>query len=115
MADLASIGAATAAGYREQVVDHGPSFRDPANRWEVTLEKWLTGAPGQSGFMLRALGSGADQASAEAQALSALNSQRRARYAGTSSVPVDAGSFTSPDSSGHQAPPGGTALTVDLS
>jgi hypothetical protein len=113
MADLASIGAATAAGYREQVVDHGPSFRDPSNRFEVELTRQLVGAPGQSGFTMRALGSADTQVNAEAVALQALNSQRRARYAGSSSVPQDADSFTNQGSGVVRS--SGTALIVDIS
>src|SRR5690349_2838817 len=94
MSDLASIGAATSAGYREQTVDHGSGFPDSSHRWEVTLEKWLVGAPGQSGFMLRAVGSADTQANAEAVALSALNAQRRQRYGGGSSIPASSSDFT---------------------
>lgn len=79
MADHASIAAATAAGYKEIVLDRGASA-NVATRYEVTLEKPIVGEPGSSGGMLRAFGQGSTQAAAEAQALAALNEQRAHRY-----------------------------------
>src|SRR5690349_12387704 len=78
-ADLANIGAATAAGYREVV-----STR-PDGSFVVMLERYLGGDAGQSGAPWRAYGQGSSQAAAETQALASLNSQRRHRYAGTGS------------------------------
>jgi hypothetical protein len=83
MADLASIAAATTAGYKEIVLDRGASYG--ADRFFVTLEKHLTGDVGQSGAPFRAYGQGATQAAAETQALAGLNAQRFHRYGGYTS------------------------------
>ena len=48
MADLADIAAATTAGCREIVLDRG-SGANPAVRYEVTLEKQLTGGRQSAG------------------------------------------------------------------
>jgi hypothetical protein len=77
MADHASIAAATAAGYKEIVLDRGVSYG--ATRFEVTLEP-IVGEPGALGTMFRAFGQGSTQAAAEAVALAALNEQRAHRY-----------------------------------
>lgn len=78
--DLADLGAATSAGYKEVVLDRG-SGANPATRYEVTLEKQLVGGK-QSGATWRAFGQGASQAAAETQALANLNGKRALRYAG---------------------------------
>lgn len=73
MADLASISAATTAGYKEIVtVKNGV--------YNVMLEKTLAGAAGQDVAQVRAHGEGASQAAAEAVALAALNNQRDERF-----------------------------------
>jgi hypothetical protein len=74
--------AAIAAGYKRLQIDRGAgSGSDP--RYISTYEKWMVGEPGASGFMLRATGnSNVDQATADTQALAALNAQRNHRYAG---------------------------------
>jgi hypothetical protein len=78
--DLASIAAAITAGYKEIVADRGASWLPASARFEVTLEKHLTGQSGNSGAPVRAYGVGASQATAETQALAALNGQRSHRY-----------------------------------
>lgn len=100
MSDFANIAAATAAGWKEIVQTRTDGS------YLVTLEKWMVGAPGASGYFLRAHGHGANQAAAETQALAGLNEQRRLRYAGTSSIPIDSHSF---ESGGAR----GTTLTPD--
>jgi hypothetical protein len=80
MADLASIAAATSAGYAEIVLDRGAGA-NPAVRYFVTLEKQLVGGR-QSGGTWRAFGEGTTQANAETQALANLNGKRALRYAG---------------------------------
>lgn len=88
MADiaLANIAAATAAGYKETVLDRGASFSPASLRFEVTLDKALVGEPTATGNQIRAFGQGANQAAAEAVALAALNFQRKARYGQDDSV-----------------------------
>ena len=73
MADLASIAAATSAGYGEIAVQRASGV------WFVTLEKTVTGAAGQDIVQLRAHGEGPNQAAAETVALAALNAQRDER------------------------------------
>lgn len=74
--DHATHAAAVTAGYTSTATDRGANANP---RWQVVLEKRLTGA-GSSGVMFRAIGEGASQAAAEAQALAALNAQRAHRY-----------------------------------
>lgn len=81
LAALANIAAATAAGYKEVVLDRGASFTPAARRFEVLLEKQLIGEPGfEANIMIRALGQGLDQPTAEGVALAALNAERLHRY-----------------------------------
>jgi hypothetical protein len=81
LAALANIAAATAAGYKETVLDRGASFSPAGVRFEVTLEGQQVGEPGgQSHVQLRAFGQGSSQANAETVALAALNNQRLHRY-----------------------------------
>jgi hypothetical protein len=81
MADLADHTAATTAGYKRIQIDRGASA---SPRYTSTYEKQLVGEPGASGSMFRATGSSdVSQAAADTQALSALNGQRKHRYAGT--------------------------------
>jgi hypothetical protein len=96
MADHANIAAAVAAGYSETVNDRGASFPNASARFEVTLEKYVTGG-GSSGSMQRAFGQGSSQAAAEAVALAALNAQRRHRYGGSPGR-ASADAVNSPDS-----------------
>ena len=70
MANLASIAAATGAGYKEIVIQKS------ANLFQVILEKALAGAAGQDVSQTRAYGEGTTQANAETVALAALNDQR---------------------------------------
>jgi hypothetical protein len=121
MIDLANIAAATAAGWKEIVQRPGDGT------YVVHLEKWMTGAPGASGYMLRASGHASTQVAAEAQALASLNEQRRLRYAGSSSVPgasrtvaADYPEFGTKTLDSFQTyygspPTGGTTLTPDVS
>jgi len=75
LAAFADIAAATTAGYIE-IVNVGTD-----GVTTVTLEKRLTGDPdGGGGVTFRAYGRGASQATAETQALSALNFKRGTRY-----------------------------------
>jgi hypothetical protein len=74
-ADLANLAAAVTAGYAE-VVTVGSDAR-----YVVLLEKSLVGDPdGGSGQPFRAYGTGGSQATAETQALAALNQKRLQRY-----------------------------------
>jgi hypothetical protein len=83
MADFANTAAAQAAGYKLIQLDRGAGH---PYRFSSTLEKWVTGDVGQSGVNLRGYGeSPSSQASADAQALAALNGQRAHRYAGKGS------------------------------
>lgn len=106
MSDFANLAAATAAGWKEVI--HRPAD----GTYLVHLERWMSGAPGQSGYYLRSHGHGSSLAAAEAQALAGLNEQRRQRYAGTSSVPVDSHSF---ESNFGVSGARGTTLTPDVS
>lgn len=73
--DLATLADATTAGYQE-AWSYGLD-----GRYTVTLEKPLTGDPdGGSGQPTRAFGVGASLATAETQALAALNNKRGQRY-----------------------------------
>lgn len=74
--DHATHAAAVAAGYTSTATDRGANVNP---RWQVVLEKRLTGA-GSSGVVFRAIGEGASQAAAESQALASLNAQRAHRY-----------------------------------
>jgi hypothetical protein len=121
MTAFASIGAATAAGFVEVVQRPGDGS------YVVHLEKWMTGAPGASGYFMRAHGHVSSQAAAEAQALASLNEQRRLRYAGSSSVPgasrtvaadypeVGTKTLDSFQTYYGSPPTGGTTLTPDVS
>jgi hypothetical protein len=83
MPDLADHVAATTAGYKRIQIDRGAGS---SPRYSSTYEKQLVGEPGASGSMFRATGtSDVSQAAADSQALSALNGQRRHRYAGPGS------------------------------
>jgi hypothetical protein len=103
MTDFANHAAAVAGGYKTQALDRGASF-NPALRWEVQLEKWITGGGG-SGSMFRAFGQGSSQANAEAAATASLNAQRAHRYGGSPGR-ASADVVNSPDSRG-------AAMTVD--
>jgi hypothetical protein len=84
MTDLASVAAATAAGYIRTQLDRGSAVvggNIPLDRHETTLSKMLSGDDGQSGFELRAKGSSpTSAAAADTVALAALNNQRGNRY-----------------------------------
>ena len=89
---FANIAAAVAAGWTETVLDRGASFSPASLRFEVTLERLVTGEPaGTSGQPLRAFGQGSSQVNAEAVALAACNAQRLVRY-GADSGSVSKGS-----------------------
>ena len=65
------------AGYVRQQSDRGAA-KHP--RYETVYEKWLVGAFGDSGFMIRADGTDdVSQAKANSNALAALNAERRHR------------------------------------
>lgn len=110
--DLADVAAAQSAGYRLLQNDRGPSSGAPnlsasqPPRFQSTLEKWLLGGAGDSGFMLRAYGeSNASAAAADAAAVSALNDIRQQRYGG-------AGGRASGDAESANAK--GATLQVDV-
>jgi len=85
--DLATIAAATAAGY--QLITYStpggasPSLTSTPSVQVAVLEKRVTGASGTTGAILRGVGENASLTTAKANALSALNPQRRHRYAGS--------------------------------
>jgi hypothetical protein len=78
--DHASIAAAVTAGYKETVLDRGASFTPASRRFQVVLDKPITGEPGMSGGRLESTGEGANQAAAETVALAAINNIRAHRY-----------------------------------
>lgn len=79
MSDHASVAAAITAGYIKTQTDMGAAFK--GNRFRTLLEKPIIGEPGKSGSMLRAYGeSSVDAATADAQALAALNGARNVTY-----------------------------------
>jgi hypothetical protein len=79
VADLASIAAATAAGYKLVQTDRG--IAGLADRYYVTLEKPITGDPdGGSGGLFAATAYGATSTTAKTNALAALNNNRKMRY-----------------------------------
>jgi hypothetical protein len=80
-ADLADHAAATTAGYKRIQIDRGSGVNP---RYFSRYEKPTIGQPGAPGGLFIAEGSSnVDQATADAQALAALNGQRKHRYAGT--------------------------------
>lgn len=96
--DLADNTAAVAAGYTRIQLDKGAAANP---RYMTRYEKPTVGAVGDGGGLTDAEGwSNASQAAADANALAALNGQRRSRY----------GSSTGVNVSGR-----GGAMTVDLS
>lgn len=83
MTDHANNGAATSAGYTRIQYDRGAG-KSP--RYVSRYEKPMIGEPGASGFLFCAEGhSDVDQATADTNALAALNKQRAIRY-GSGSV-----------------------------
>jgi hypothetical protein len=70
-----------------------------SGRFVSRYEKRMTGAPGDSGFLLNAQGEGSSQGAADTAALTVLNAQRRLRLAG--SPGRASGSFDSPSSKGY--------------
>jgi hypothetical protein len=80
MSDLADNPAATTAGWVRQQIDRGAGS-DP--RYVSRYTKATKGQPGYSGGILTAEGhSNVDQATADANALTALNGQRKHVYGG---------------------------------
>jgi len=76
--DLASVAAATAAGYTLT------QYVNTQNRRICILQKKVTGASGTSGGVLQGVGDDAAVATtARTNALAALNANRRHRYAGS--------------------------------
>jgi hypothetical protein len=114
MSDLADIAAARTAGYTVTRLDRGSSA-GATNRHLTTLEKWLVGGAGQSGFLLRAYGeSNSSSALADTAALESLNAQRAYSYAGTSSIGGDyVGDYALPDFDSSAVARGGP-LTTDV-
>lgn len=81
MSDHANNAAAVTAGWQREQIDRGSAFR--GNRYLTRYSKWLTGASGDSGRLLRAEGeSNVDQNTADTNALNALNQQRKHYYGG---------------------------------
>ena len=79
--DLADNAAAVAAGYTRVQTDYGAS-KSP--RYVSRYEKPIVGEPGSAGGLLKADGTGSDvQATADANALAALNAARRHRWGGS--------------------------------
>lgn len=100
MTDLASVAAATAAGYQRTRVDYG-STTDAQNRYVTRFTKPMVGGSGQQGRLLEAEAASATSAAqADTNALAALNAQRAHRYAFGATAGTD----------GH-----GAALTFDVS
>jgi hypothetical protein len=84
MSDLASVAAATAAGYVRTQLDRGAvavGGKIVLDRYETTFTKMVVGGTNQSGFELRATGSSpTSAAAADTVALNALNNLRGHRY-----------------------------------
>jgi hypothetical protein len=81
MTDLANAAAAVAAGYTKTQIDRGATPPGGALRYTTVFEKWVSGATGQSGAMIRATGeSNVDAATADTNALASLNGTRKHRY-----------------------------------
>lgn len=76
--DHANEAAALAAGFKKIQVDRGLG-KSP--RYQTIFEKPLVGEPGASGFPMRAQAEHDVQATADANALAALQAQRKHRYA----------------------------------
>jgi hypothetical protein len=76
--DLASEAAAVTAGYVKIQIDKGAT-KSP--RYTTIQQKNLVGEPGRSGALWRAYGESDVQATADSNALAALNVQRGLRYA----------------------------------
>ena len=80
--DFASQAAATSGGYIFVAEDRGASYG--AHRFLARFERHLGGAPGDGSKMISAEGyDGSAQATATANALAALNAQRRHYYGGS--------------------------------
>ena len=77
--DHASAAAAVTAGYREVAIDRGATFAGP-ERFYHSFQKPSIGVAG-SGGLIRADGYGSSAGAAQTMALSALNAQRKLRYA----------------------------------
>lgn len=78
MSDLASHAAAVSAGYTRVDIDRGASF---SPRYLARYERPTIGVSGQGGGLTSAQGAGSDtQATAQANALAALNNLRGHRY-----------------------------------
>lgn len=81
---LASIAAATAAGWTRTLNDSGVVG---SGRYVVTLEKQLVGEPGTSGAFARAYGTGSTSAAADTAALASVNTLRTNRYGADTTKP----------------------------
>jgi len=84
--DFANPAAAVAGGYRKTQIDRGAGVGGiaPAPRFQTIFDKPVTGATGDSGQRFEAFGdSTVDAATADTNALAALNAQRRHRYGGS--------------------------------
>lgn len=103
-AELANDAAAVAAGYTSTVFDRGSDAGGP--RFVRYYRKRVTNEPGRSYVTIEAVGNGVDQATADANALSALNKQRDHRYGG---APGRA------DADASSPGPDGSSLTTDVS
>jgi hypothetical protein len=102
--DHAAQATATTAGWARAQCDRGAG-KSP--RYLSRYEKPLIGSTGESGFLavIEGTGSDVDQATADTNALTALNAFRRHRYGG--SPGRASGDANSPDIFGN-------ALTVDV-
>jgi len=76
--DFANEAAALSAGFVKVQIDKGAT-KSP--RYTTILQKNLVGEPGRSGVLWRAYGEHDVQATADANALAAVNVQRGLRYA----------------------------------
>ncbi len=87
---LATVAAATAAGYVLQTTDSARVTRSgtsEVDRWTATLEKNLTGdVDGGSGALFTATGVGTTSTTAKAQAILSLDGHRLHRYGADSTV-----------------------------
>ena len=98
--DLASIAAATAAGYSLTRTDL--NGKEPAaSQFRTQLEKHLGGIAGEPGSTMRAYGYGASAGAADTAALNALNSERSFRY-GFDSAVSNAGTSAGSTSTGKK-------------
>lgn len=91
---LANAAAAVTAGYTKTNTDRGTGgigaggapVYPASERFQTIFSKDVSGAVGEPGITISAIGFGVDQNTAELQALANLNSQRANRYGGDSAA-----------------------------